>query len=107
MIAEADAANRGGDGRLDFVAIIRAVADTRHVSVNEILSPAPHVSFRYSPWLGCTSEHLDFDPYAGWSWRQVLVWSSDATRVARRRKEAEETDAWKAQAQQNLRFGGL
>lgn len=100
MIAEADAAE-GRDG-IDFVRVLRQVADNRQVSVHDLLSPPPEITFVYDPAWGRVMPRITFDPYAGWSWREVLVWCSDAARAAREQEDAAASAQWRAQARQQL-----
>lgn len=69
--------------------MVRVVADSRHVSVHEILSPPPVRVRRYSPRWGRTMPCIDFDPYDGWSWRELIVWASDAARVQSQNEQRE------------------
>lgn len=77
---------------------MRIVADARKVSVHEILSPAPRVTYVAVPGLLPGEidrrERIEFDPYAGWSWREVLVWASDAARAAAESRAAGEQADW-------------
>ena len=77
------------------------VADTRHVSVHEILSPSPvWVYAGEHPKLG--RYRIDFDPFAGWSWRELIVWSADANRQHTEQTEARESAEWRTSAMQDL-----
>lgn len=99
MLAESGA---DADQRGSFLAMIRGVADARKVSVHDILSPPIVQTFRFDRAAGRMLPRLTFDPYAGWSWREVLVWFSDITRVARQRQQAESDARWREQAQRTL-----
>lgn len=74
--------------------MIRWVADSRKISVHEILSPAPRITLVYNERFGCVTPTYEFDPYDGWSWRSVLVWSTDAARAQRERNDVESQAAW-------------
>lgn len=102
MIAEAEAAEGGQE--LDFVRLLRVVADSRHVSVHDLLTPPAREVYVMHPVWGRPMPRLDFDPYAGWSWREILVWASDAVRQMREREQAEADAAWRAQAHERLRW---
>jgi hypothetical protein len=101
MIAEAEAAE--GGPTLDFVRLLRVVADSRHVSVHDLLWPPVRETYVMHPDWGRPMPRLDFEPYDGWSWRELLVWASDAVRQMREREQAEADAAWRAQAHERLR----
>ncbi len=55
------------------------------MSVHDILSPPPVTTF-VTDQYGVLVTRIDFDPYQGWSWREVLVWAADAARAAREKE---------------------
>jgi hypothetical protein len=95
MIAEA--ASEESSGPIDFIRLIRNVADAKHVSVHDILSPPPRLTYRPDPDTGQLIERISFDPFAGWSWREVLVWGNDASRAAAEQRVASSQADWQRQ----------
>lgn len=91
------------------MSIVRAVADARHVSVKEILSPVPITTFGYlhliwEDLIPTKKMYLitTFDPYSGWSWREVLAWFGDAVRISKQQQEDKETEDWRGDAKKRL-----